>query len=105
MDDERARLLALRQQHQRRLQVLEQQAATYGLNVQPEKQIEIEDLRTTVAGIDAQLGAQVLVDVVPGFYICCVANTGHKAKVLVQVDRRQAGGEGIQEHTCMTKHT
>jgi tetratricopeptide (TPR) repeat protein len=57
MDDERDRLQALRQQHQRRLGVLVQQAATYGLNVPPEKQIEIEDLRTTIMAIDAQLGA------------------------------------------------
>jgi tetratricopeptide (TPR) repeat protein len=70
MDDERNRLQQLRQQNQRRLQVLEQQAATYGPNVPPEKQIEIEDLRTTLAGIDAQLGALValrLPEPVPDF--------------------------------------
>ena len=37
--------------------MLEQQAASYGLNVPPEKQIELEDLRLAIAGIDAQLGA------------------------------------------------
>ena len=57
MDDERTRLQALRQQHQRRLQVLEQQAAQHGTNVRPEAPIEIEDLRTAITGIDAQLGA------------------------------------------------
>jgi tetratricopeptide (TPR) repeat protein len=57
MDDERIQLQQLRQQHQRRLQILEQQAATYGLSMPPEKQIEIEDLRAAIAGVDAQLGA------------------------------------------------
>jgi tetratricopeptide (TPR) repeat protein len=57
MDDERARLQALRYEHQRRLQVLEQQSASYGLNVPPEVAIQIEDLRIAIASIDAQLGA------------------------------------------------
>jgi hypothetical protein len=57
MDDERARLQALRQQHQRRLQVLVLQSAQHGINVRPEVPIEIEDLRAAIVRIDAQLGA------------------------------------------------
>jgi hypothetical protein len=47
----------------------------------------------------------VLVDIIPGLYIYCVTNTGHKAKLLVQVDRHQTRGERIQERTCMAEQT
>lgn len=42
--------------HTRRLRVLEQQAAITGLNVRPEVQIEIEDLRAEIARLEAVLG-------------------------------------------------
>jgi tetratricopeptide (TPR) repeat protein len=45
----------LRQQHRRRLQVLEQQSAQHGINVRPEVPIEIEDLRTAIEFYEQRL--------------------------------------------------
>jgi len=56
MDDrQRQHLENLRRSHQRRLQVLELQAAAFGLTAPPHVLIEIEDLKQTIAAIDAQL--------------------------------------------------
>jgi len=51
----RQHLEELRQQHQRRLQVLEIQAAAYGLSTPPHVLIEIEDIKEKIAAIDKQL--------------------------------------------------
>jgi hypothetical protein len=45
----------MREIHQRRLQVLEKQAARFGVSAPPHVFIEIEELRETIAAIDAQL--------------------------------------------------
>jgi tetratricopeptide (TPR) repeat protein len=45
----------LRQQHRRRLQVLEQQSAQHGINVRPEVPIEIDDLRTAIEFYEQRL--------------------------------------------------
>jgi hypothetical protein len=54
-NQERKHLEELRQAHQKRLQVLEQQAAHFGLSAPPHVLIEIEDIKQTIASIDAQL--------------------------------------------------
>src|SRR5688572_4418181 len=56
-DDARTQLQELRQVKRLRFNVLEQQAARQGYNTPAEVQIELEQLRTEIAGIDAQLGA------------------------------------------------
>lgn len=53
--EDRRHINNLLQQHQRRLRLLEQRAATAGMNVPPEVIIEIEDLRSTIADLQLQL--------------------------------------------------
>lgn len=57
MDDEqRQHLRNLRRDHQRRLHILERQAATFGIATPPEIQTEIEDIQSAIAQIDVDLG-------------------------------------------------
>jgi hypothetical protein len=53
--------------------------------------------------VGTERDAQVLINVLPSRFVCRVTNTGHKAKRFVQVDRRQAGGERIQEGARMAE--
>ena len=56
-DPSHQHLEKLRQNHRRRLNILELQAAKWGeLSAPPHLLIEIEDLRTKIAEIEAQLG-------------------------------------------------
>jgi transcriptional regulator with XRE-family HTH domain len=56
MDDEQRRHFeVMRQNHVRRLRVLEEQAAITGINTQPEVRIEIEVIQAAIAEIDAKL--------------------------------------------------
>jgi hypothetical protein len=56
MDDpQRRHLEELRRNHQRRLHVLELQAASFGLSAPPHVLIEIEDIRAQIASLDTQL--------------------------------------------------
>jgi len=48
-------LKKLRKKHQRRLQILESQAATFGIAAPPHILMEIEDIKETIASIDVQL--------------------------------------------------
>src|SRR6266498_5360912 len=58
MDSEhREHLKDLRQIHQKRLRVLEQAAATRGLDAQPHIKTEIDDIQKEIANIDEQLGS------------------------------------------------
>ncbi len=58
MDDSRRQhLLQLRQAHTRRLQVLEVQAAQFGIQTPPHIMTEMDDIRATIADIDRQLQA------------------------------------------------
>jgi predicted ATPase/class 3 adenylate cyclase len=60
MDDEqRVHLETMRQVHQRRLRVLEQQAALTGTNTRPEIILEIDDLRAAIAEINATLAPSI----------------------------------------------
>lgn len=54
-DDQRGHLEALRQAHQRRLRILEQQAALAGANTRPEILLEIDDIRTAIGELDTKL--------------------------------------------------
>jgi hypothetical protein len=54
-ENQRKHLEALRQDHQRRLNVLERQAAQFGLHAPPHIVTEIEDIRAKIAEIDRQL--------------------------------------------------
>jgi tetratricopeptide (TPR) repeat protein len=56
-DEERRQLHKLLDIERKRLYALEQKAAVYGINVPPEMQIELDKLRTEVAGIEARLAA------------------------------------------------
>ena len=47
----------LRQKHQRRLQILELQAANYGLSTPPHIVMEIEDIKEKIAAIDRKLAS------------------------------------------------
>src|SRR4051794_16360492 len=64
-DDSQAHLEVLRRSHQRRLQVLEKQAATSGISTPPQIITEIEDIRSAIANIDQQLASTVLPGGVP----------------------------------------
>jgi chromosome segregation ATPase len=55
MADELTHLKTLRTTNQRRLQVLEKQAAQFGINTPPYIQIEIEDLRVEIEKLDNQI--------------------------------------------------
>src|SRR5689334_21884825 len=55
MDDEQQRLSALLQIYQRRLQLLEKQAAILGVYAPPHVQIEIEDTRAAMAQLAVDL--------------------------------------------------
>src|SRR5262245_292910 len=52
---DREHLQDLRQRHQRRLRELERQAATFGASTPPEVRVEIEDIQSEIARIDAAL--------------------------------------------------
>jgi len=56
-DEQRRHLEALRRDHQRRLQVLERQQATQGLQTPPQILTEIEDILAAITTIEARLGA------------------------------------------------
>ena len=58
-DEERQRLEELLRQHQRRLHLLETQKAIRGMNTPPEVLIEIDDIRSEIARIQAQLYGQI----------------------------------------------
>lgn len=53
--EQRQHLNELRQNHQRRLRILELQAASFGLSAPPHILIEIEDIRDKIKEVDAQL--------------------------------------------------
>ena len=55
MADELTHLKNLRTIHQRNLQILEKQAAQYGLNTPPHIQTQIEDLRVEIEKLDNQI--------------------------------------------------
>src|SRR6516162_9728741 len=54
-DQERQHFKNLRQTHERRLRVLELQAATFGLSVPPHVLTEMEDIKEKIASIDNQM--------------------------------------------------
>jgi tetratricopeptide (TPR) repeat protein len=69
-DDERKHLQELLEASRKRLRVREQQAEQYGISVPPEVKIELDDLRTEVAGLEARLSAAaalLLPEPVPDF--------------------------------------
>jgi len=55
MTDQWQHLKQLRKNHLQRLQILELQAASYGLSVPPHILIEIEDIRSKLKALDAEL--------------------------------------------------
>lgn len=57
MNSDKQYLENLSQTHQRRLRVLEQQAAQFGAHTPPHIITEIEDIQAEIAEIDRQLGA------------------------------------------------
>jgi len=83
MDDEQLRHLErLRETSLRRLRVLEQQAATFGVRTPPEITLEIEDLRRTLVDLEQQLsGARIPdADTIPTPALATLAQNGSAQK-------------------------